>query len=133
MTREILCEFLCLPDLSHNPQSTNISCHCESRLSLLKNRADHVISLLIPQGLPIVFSIESMVLKHRTEDFHADSFMLLVLTCSLVSYKVFRRILEFRDSKSWSFKAAHCFHLYGEHMYTCGGFILIFGKTNTIM
>ena len=21
----------------------------------------------------------------------------------------------------------------GEHMYTCGGFILIFGKTNTIM
>ena len=22
---------------------------------------------------------------------------------------------------------------YGEHMYTCGGFILIFGKTNTIV
>jgi len=21
----------------------------------------------------------------------------------------------------------------GEHMYTCGGFILIFGKTNTII
>ena len=21
----------------------------------------------------------------------------------------------------------------GEHIYTCGGFILIFGKTNTIM
>ena len=21
----------------------------------------------------------------------------------------------------------------GEHMYTCGGFILLFGKTNTIM
>jgi len=21
----------------------------------------------------------------------------------------------------------------GEHMYTCGGFILMFGKTNTIM
>ena len=21
----------------------------------------------------------------------------------------------------------------GEHVYTCGGFILIFGKTNTIM
>ena len=21
----------------------------------------------------------------------------------------------------------------GEHMYTCGGFIMIFGKTNTIM
>ena len=21
----------------------------------------------------------------------------------------------------------------GEHMYTCGGFILVFGKTNTIM
>ena len=25
------------------------------------------------------------------------------------------------------------FFLEGEHMYTCGGFILIFGKTNTIM
>ena len=24
-------------------------------------------------------------------------------------------------------------HFDGEHMYTCGGFILIFGKTNTIM
>ena len=23
--------------------------------------------------------------------------------------------------------------LHGEHMYTCGGFILIFGKTNTIL
>ena len=23
--------------------------------------------------------------------------------------------------------------VHGEHMYTCGGFILIFGKTNTIM
>ena len=22
---------------------------------------------------------------------------------------------------------------YGEHMYTCGGFILIFGKANTVM
>ena len=21
----------------------------------------------------------------------------------------------------------------GEHMYTCGGFILVFGKTNTVM
>ena len=28
---------------------------------------------------------------------------------------------ERREWKSW------------EHMYTCGGFILIFGKTNTIM
>ena len=25
------------------------------------------------------------------------------------------------------------FTYFGEHMYTCGGFILIFGKTNTIM
>ena len=30
----------------------------------------------------------------------------------------------------------HSFNKYfqdGEHMYTCGGFILIYGKTNTIM
>ena len=25
------------------------------------------------------------------------------------------------------------YFLKGEHMYTCGGFILIFGKTNTVM
>ena len=24
-------------------------------------------------------------------------------------------------------------NIFGEHMYTCDGFILIFGKTNTIM
>ena len=36
-------------------------------------------------------------------------------------------------------KLQYCGHLmqrtdsFGEHMYTCGGFILIFGKTNTIM
>ena len=31
--------------------------------------------------------------------------------------------------ESWTIKKAED----GEHMYTCGGFILIFGKTNTIM
>lgn len=55
-----------------------------------------------------------MDLKHRT-DFHD---LLLSwfssLLAVLVSYKFFRSILEFRDSKSWSFKAAHCLHLYKE-------------------
>ena len=32
-------------------------------------------------------------------------------------------LVHWDDPKGW----------YGEHMYTCGGFILIFGKTNTIM
>ena len=31
--------------------------------------------------------------------------------------------------ESWTIKKAED----GEHMYTCGGFILIFGKTNAIM
>ena len=30
-------------------------------------------------------------------------------------------------------KAFDCMVQDGEHMYTCGGFILIFGKTNTTM
>jgi len=30
-------------------------------------------------------------------------------------------------------KAGLKLNIPGEHMYTCGGFILIFGKTNTIM
>ena len=124
MTRKILSEFLCLPELYHNPQSTNIPCHWGSRLSLLKNRADHVIPLLMPQGLPIVFRIKSMVRKHRTEDFRD---LLLSwfssLLAGLVSYKFFRSILEFRDSKSWSFKAAHCLHLYRELFCTAWSFL----------
>ena len=30
-------------------------------------------------------------------------------------------------------KVHKSYHYYGEHMYTCGRFILIFGKTNTVM
>ena len=78
----------------------------------------------MPQGLPIVFRIKSMVRKHRTEDFRD---LLLSwfssLLAGLVSYKFFRSILEFRDSKSWSFKAAHCLHLYRELFCTAWSFL----------
>ena len=65
-----------------------------------------------------------MVRKHRTEDFRD---LLLSwfssLLAGLVSYKFFRSILEFRDSKSWSFKAAHCLHLYRELFCTAWSFL----------
>ena len=41
-------------------------------------------------------------------------------------------ILEFRKGKENDIKKQTRVQD-GEHMYTCGGFILIFGKTNTVM
>ena len=36
-------------------------------------------------------------------------------------------LVHWDDPEGWNGEGG------GEHMYTCGGFILIFGKTNTIM
>ena len=38
-----------------------------------------------------------------------------------------------RDPEGWNGEGGGRRVQDGEHMYTCGGFILIFGKTNTIM
>ena len=42
-------------------------------------------------------------------------------------------ILKSRDPEGWCGEGGGRRVQDGEHMYTCGGFILIFGKTNTIM
>ena len=39
----------------------------------------------------------------------------------------------FKTTKYWDMNAYQKRVQDGEHMYTCGGFILIFGKTNTVM
>ena len=44
-----------------------------------------------------------------------------------VSLSDFRKLVMYREA--WH----AAIHGVGEHMYTCGGLILIFGKTNTIM
>ena len=42
-------------------------------------------------------------------------------------------LVHWDDPKGWYGEGARSGVQGGEHMYTCGGFIMIFGKTNTIM
>ena len=42
-------------------------------------------------------------------------------------------LVHWDDPEGWYGEGAGRRVQDGEHMYTCGGFILIFGKTNTIM
>ena len=42
-------------------------------------------------------------------------------------------LVEWDDPEGWNGEGGGRRVQDGEHMYTCGGFILIFGKTNTIM
>ena len=45
---------------------------------------------------------------------------------------IFRKLL-WDDPEGWNGEGGGRRVQDGEHMYTCGGFILIFGKTNTVM
>ena len=42
-------------------------------------------------------------------------------------------LVHWDDSEGWYGEGGGRRVQDGEHMYTCGGFILMFGKTNTIM
>ena len=42
-------------------------------------------------------------------------------------------LVHLDDPEEWYGEAGRRRVQDGEHMYTCGGFILIFGKTNTVM
>ena len=42
-------------------------------------------------------------------------------------------LVHWDDPEGWYWEGGGRRVQDGEHMYTCGGFILIFGKTNTIM
>ena len=42
-------------------------------------------------------------------------------------------LVHWEDPEAWNGEGGGKRVQDGEHMYTCGGFILIFGKTNTIM
>ena len=43
------------------------------------------------------------------------------------------KITHWDDPEGWNGEGGGRRVQNGEHMYTCGGFILIFGKTNTVM
>ena len=42
-------------------------------------------------------------------------------------------LVRWDDPEGWNVEGGGRRVQDGEHMYTCGGFILIFGKTNTIL
>ena len=42
-------------------------------------------------------------------------------------------LVPWDDPEGWYGEGGGRRARYGEHMYTCGGFILIYGKTNTIL
>ena len=42
-------------------------------------------------------------------------------------------LVHWDDPEGWNGEGGGRSVQDGEHMYTCGGFILIFGKTNTVM
>ena len=76
---------------------------------------------------------------------HASKVMLKVLQARLQQY-VNRKLpdvqagftgclglVHWDDPEGWNGEGGGRRVQDGEHMYTCGGFILIFGKTNTIM
>ena len=46
---------------------------------------------------------------------------------------LFKGLVHWDDQEGWYEEGGRRRVQDGEHMYTCGGFILIFGKTNTIM
>ena len=45
----------------------------------------------------------------------------------------FLGLVHWDDPEGWYGEAGRRWVQDGEHMYTCGGFILIYGKTNTIL
>ena len=78
----------------------------------------HEIKRRLLLGSKVITNLDS-ILKSRD--------ITLPTKVCLVKAMVFPVIMY--GYESWTIKKAED----GEHMYTCGGFILIFGKTNTIM
>ena len=58
--------------------------------------------------------------------------MNLFLKHGLINFKNLG-LVHWDDPQGWNGEGGGRRVQDGEHMYTCGGFILIFGKTNTIM
>ena len=50
----------------------------------------------------------------------------------LISWRI-KNLVHWVDPEGWNGEGGGRRVQDGEHMYTCGGFFLIFGKTNTVM
>jgi len=66
------------------------------------------------------------------------SFLLLTLGFFISSFSScfrcrVRLLVHWEDPEGWYGDGGGRWIQDGEHMYTCGGFILIYGKTNTIL
>ena len=57
----------------------------------------------------------------------------LVEIVLMIFLDIFEVLVHWDDPEGWYGEGGGKRVQDGEHMYTCGGFILIFGKTNTIM
>ena len=57
----------------------------------------------------------------------------IILKQNHFSLDAYQKIFYWDDPEGWYGEGGGRRVQDGEHMYTCGGFILIFGKTNTIM
>ena len=104
--------------------------------------AEETLPICLPIFLcPCLFSklINSLPLSLHSFFFY-PSFLFMCAALVFPFFFFFWKILDFF---SFLFFLFFFFFLYGEgggrrvqdgeHMYTCGGFILIFGKTNTVM
>ena len=57
---------------------------------------------------------------------------MMLLNCG-IRLCTFKVITDWDNPEGWNGEGGGRRAQDGEHMYTCGGFILIFGKTNTVM
>ena len=60
----------------------------------------------------------------------------IILFCFFSNFFAVSKVLglvHWDDPEGWNGEGGGRGVRDGEHMYTCGGFILIFGKTNTVM
>ena len=57
----------------------------------------------------------------------------LPYSVNVMNYTDWEILVHSDDPEGWNGEGGGRGVRDGEHMYTCGGFILIFGKTNTVM
>ena len=76
-------------------------------------------------------TINSLDHSHKTKQI--TMFKMLILHPKLMHDTGCLGLVHWDDPEGWYGEGGGRRVQDGEHMYTCGGFIVIFGKTNTIM
>ena len=94
---------------------------------------ESVLHIRWPKYWSFSFSISPSSEYSALISFRMDRLDLLVAQETLKSLLQHRRLMHWDDPEGWYGEGGGRRVQDGEHMYTCDGFILIFGKTNTIM